>query len=67
MLTSSRLDKGEGKIEVYNPKIGSRRSTRKGDMATPRKTHPFNSEEDFFEEFALMKAMVEELYNERGK
>jgi hypothetical protein len=67
MLTRSRIKKGEGKLEVYNPKIGSRRSTQRGEMATPRKTNPFNSEEDFFEAFSLMKEMVEELYNERGK
>jgi hypothetical protein len=36
-------------------------------MATPRKTNPFNSEEDLFEEFTLMKEMVEEIYNERGQ
>jgi len=38
MHTRSRLKKGEGKLEVYNPEIGSRRSTRNKEMATPRKT-----------------------------
>jgi hypothetical protein len=41
--------------------------TQRGEMATPRKTNPFNFEEDFFEAFSLMKEMVEELYNERGQ
>jgi hypothetical protein len=67
MLTGYRLKNGEGKLEAYNPKIGSRRSTQRGDMDKPRKMNPFNYEEDFFEAFILMKEMVEEIYNERGQ
>jgi hypothetical protein len=36
-------------------------------MDSPRKLGPFKSEDDFFEAFKLMQAMVEELYHERGK
>ena len=35
-------------------------------MSSPRKLGPFASEDDFFESIKLMKAMVEELYQERG-
>jgi hypothetical protein len=34
---------------------------------SPRKLGPYASEDDFFEAFQLMKAMVEELYHERGQ
>jgi hypothetical protein len=67
MLTVSRLKKGEGKIKTYNAKISSRRSTQRGEITRPGRKNPFNYEEDFFEAFSLMKEMVEELYNERGK
>jgi len=36
-------------------------------MSSPRKFGPYASEEYLFEAFQLMKAMVEELYYERGQ
>jgi hypothetical protein len=36
-------------------------------MASLREGHPFGSEDDFFEEFMEMKAMVEELHRDRMK
>jgi hypothetical protein len=36
-------------------------------MASPRRLGPYDSEDDFFEEFNLMKSMVEDIYNERGQ
>jgi hypothetical protein len=35
-------------------------------MSSPRKLGPFAYEDDFFESLKLMKAMVEDLYQERG-
>jgi hypothetical protein len=67
MLNRSRIKKGEGQLENYNPEIGSRRRTQRGDMATPGRTNPFNFEKYFFKEFNLMKEMVEEIYNKRGQ
>jgi hypothetical protein len=35
-------------------------------MSSSRKIGPYASKDDFFESFQLMKAMVEEIYQERG-
>jgi hypothetical protein len=67
MFTRSRLKKGEGKLKVYNLEIGSRRSTRKGEMAAPKKKYIFNFEDNLFEASTLMKEMVGEIHNERGQ
>jgi hypothetical protein len=66
MLTRDKHKRGEGKLESYNPEIGSRSFTRREEMASPRKIGPYESEDDFFNAFNQMKAMVEELYSERG-
>jgi hypothetical protein len=65
MLTRDRLKRGEGQLEAFNPEI--QRRSRKQEMASPRKLGPYASEDNFFEAFQLMKAMVEELYHERGQ
>jgi hypothetical protein len=36
-------------------------------MDSPRRLGPYEYKDDLFEAFQLMKAMVEELYHERGK
>ena len=66
MLTRAKHKHGEGKLESYNPGIGSRSFIRREEMASPRKIGPYESEDDFFNAFNQMKAMVEELYSERG-
>jgi hypothetical protein len=43
----------------YNLDIGSRIFTRRREMTLLRKLGPYNSEDDFFEAFNLMKSMVE--------
>jgi len=65
MLTRSKQKHGEGKLEFYNPKIGSRRFTRREAMTSPRKIGPYEFEDDFFNAFNQTKAMVEDLYNKR--
>jgi hypothetical protein len=65
MLTRARLKRGEGKLASYNPEI--QRRFRKREMDSPRRLGPYEYEDDFFEAFQLMKAMVEDLYHERGK
>jgi hypothetical protein len=64
MLTRETLKKGEGQLEVLNTKI--QRRPHKQEMSSLRKLGIFASEDNFFESFQLMKAMVEELYQERG-
>jgi hypothetical protein len=36
-------------------------------MTSPRKLGPYNSEDDFFEDFNLIKSMVEEMYEGQEK
>jgi hypothetical protein len=36
-------------------------------MSSPRKLGPYKTEDDFFEAFKLMQAMVEDIYHERGQ
>jgi hypothetical protein len=66
MLTRAKHKRGERKLESYNPEIGSRSFTQREEMASPRKIGPFEYEDEFFNSFNQMKAMVEELYSERG-
>jgi hypothetical protein len=56
MLTRAKLKRGEGQLEAL-----------KQEMSSPRKLGPYASEDDFFEAFKLMQAMVEEIYHERGQ
>jgi hypothetical protein len=65
MLTRAKLKRGEGQLEDFNPEI--QRRPHKQEMSSPRKLGPYASEDDLFEEFKLMKSMVEELYHERGQ
>ena len=65
MLTREKFKRGEGQLEALNTKI--LRRLHKQEMSSPRKLGPFASEDDFFEAFKLMQAMVEEIYHERGK
>jgi hypothetical protein len=67
MLTRSKFKRGEGKLASYNPEIGSRSFTRRGEMVSPRMLGPYESEDDFLEPFHLMKAMVQEMYKDRKK
>ena len=67
MLTRFESKWGEGKIASYNLEIGSRSFTCRREMTSPRKLGPYNSEDDFFEDFNLMKSMVEEMYKGREK
>jgi hypothetical protein len=62
MITRAKLKRGEGQLEDFNPEI--QRRPRKREMSSLRKLGPFASEDDFFEAFQFMKAMVEELYHE---
>ena len=64
MLTRAKLKRGEGQLEALNTEIQMR--LHKQEMSSPRKLGSYASEDDFFESFQLMKAMVEELYQERG-
>jgi hypothetical protein len=64
MLTRKKLKQGEGQLEALNKEI--QRRLHKQEMSSPRKLGPFTYEDDFFESLKLMKAMVEELYHERG-
>jgi hypothetical protein len=67
MPTRSKSKRGEGKLASYNPEIGSRSFTRRREMNSPRKLGPYESEDDFFEVFNLMKSMVEEMYEGQKK
>jgi hypothetical protein len=67
MLTRFKSKRGEGKIASYNPEIGSRSFTQRGKMASPRRLGPYDSKDDFFEAFNLMKVMVEGIYEDRKK
>jgi hypothetical protein len=62
MLTRSKSKLGEGKLTSYNPDIGSRIFTHQRKMTSLRKLCPYNLEDDLFEDFNLMKSMVEEIY-----
>ena len=59
--------RGEGKLANYNPEIGSRIFTRRREMTSSRKLGPYNFEDDFFEDFNLMKLVVEEIYEGQEK
>jgi hypothetical protein len=54
-------------LQVTIHEIGSRSFTRRREMTSPRKLGPYNSEDDFFEDFNLMKSMVEEMYKGRRR
>jgi hypothetical protein len=58
ICTGSKSKRGEGKLSSYNPEIGSRIFTRRREMTSSRKLGPYNFEDDFFEDFNLMKSMV---------
>jgi hypothetical protein len=64
MLTRKKLKQGEGQLEALNKEI--QRRLHKQEMSSLRKLGPFTYEDDLFESLKLMKAMVEELYQERG-
>jgi hypothetical protein len=66
MLTRDKHKRGEGKLESYNPEIGSMRFTRRQEMDSIRKIGPYKYKDDFLNAFNHMNEMVEELYNERG-
>ena len=66
MLTRSKLQRGEGELEEFDPKIGSRR----GRMASPKgeeATSPIPSKGEFIQSFMRMQTMVEELYQDRKR
>jgi hypothetical protein len=68
----SKLKLGEGSFEEYIPEIGSRHAFRKKEMASTKdedssNPNPFGTEEAFFSTFMEMKAMVEEMYEDRKK
>ena len=66
MLTRSRIQCGEGELEEFDPKIGSRR----GKMSSPKGEEVVSSipcEGVFLKAFMRIKAMVEELYQDRKK
>jgi hypothetical protein len=62
MLTRSKSKRGEGKLASYNPEIGSRGFTRRGEM----EHEEFMSEIDkeFRRMFLEMKNMVKELWED---
>jgi hypothetical protein len=64
MLTRSKIKWGEGSLEEYNPKIGSRHAFQRQEMESPREENPFEYEAMFRQAFLEMKTMVEELYKE---
>ena len=66
MLTRAKHKHGKGKLQSYNPKIGSRRFNRTKEIDSPWKIGPYESKDDFFNAFNHMKEMVEDLYSERG-
>ena len=66
MLTTSRLQRGEGELEEFDPEIGSRRgktSSPKGEGVASS----IPSEGEFLKAFMRMQTMVEELYQYRKK
>jgi hypothetical protein len=63
---------GKGSFEEYIPEIGSKRAFRKKEMASTKdkdssNPNPFSTEEELFSAFMAMKAMVEEMYEDRKK
>jgi hypothetical protein len=62
MLTREKRKRGEGQLEALDTEI--QRRLHKKEISLPWKLGPFKFEDDFFEAFKLMKAMVEELYHE---
>ena len=66
MLTTSRLQRGEGELEEFDPKIGSRR----GRMASTKGEDGASSipyEGEFLKDFMRMKTIVEEIYRYQKK
>jgi hypothetical protein len=66
MLTRSKLQRGEGELEEFDPEIGSRR----GRMSSPKGEEAASSipsEGEFLKAFMRMQTMVEELYQDRKK
>ena len=56
MLTREKLKQGEGQLEALDIEI--QRRPHKQEMSSPWKLGPFKYEDDFFEAFKLMQAMV---------
>ena len=68
MLTRSRLQRGEGELEEYNPEIGRRRVNQPSQMEEKEGGQSSElSVKDFQKLFLDMKAMVDELYAEKKK
>ena len=66
MLIRSRLERGEGEIEEFDPEIGSRRrkmASPKGEEATSYMLF----EGEFLKAFMRIQTMVEDLYQDRKK
>jgi len=66
ILTRSKLQRGEGELEEFDPEIGSRR----GRMSSPKgeaTTSSIPSKEEFLKSFMRIQMMVEELYQDRKK
>ena len=66
MLTRSKLQRGEGELEEFDPQIGSRR----GRMSSPKGEEAASSipsEGEFLKSFMRMQTMVQELYQDRKK
>ena len=66
MLTRSKLQRGEGELEKFDPEIGSRR----GRMSSPKEEAAASSisyAEEFLKGFMRMQMMVEELYQDWKK
>ena len=64
MLTRSRIQKGEGKLEEFNPEIGKRRTFPKMSIAGMEVPDEI-SEQEFRRAFLEMKAKVDILFQER--
>jgi hypothetical protein len=65
MLMREKIKRGEGQLEALD--INIQRRPYKQEMSSPRKFGHYKTEDDLFEAFKLMQAMVEDLYHERVK
>jgi hypothetical protein len=59
MLMRSKFKRGEGKLAIYNPEIGSRRFTRRGEME--HEEFMSKADKEFQRIFLEMKNVVKEL------
>jgi len=65
MLTRSRSQRGEGKLEELNPKIGKKKMSQKMAGSNEREAPQTKREEKFYHMFLNMQRMIIEIYEDK--